>query len=117
MAKGKINPDDHAGLFEVVLRFEPRDGGEPEECVTTPSMWATADEWADGLRVGPKPHSNAWVAAKMTDAVFLQAAMAAGIVKPGPIDLVRIAEMNNLFEVVDVKAVSEAAEGDGAGNA
>ena len=116
MATDKINPDDYTGLFEVVLRFEPRDGSEPEECVTTPSMWASADEWADGLRMGPKPHSNAWIAAKMTDAVFLQAAMAAGIVKPGPIDLVRIAEMNNLYEVVDVKA-SAAAGGGEAGNA
>lgn len=99
------------GLFEVALRFEPRDGSEPVEAVTTPSMWALADEWADGLRVGDKPHSEAWVAAKMTEAVFLQAAQREGLVRPGPITLVKISEMTNLYEVSEIAAGEVEPEG------
>ena len=99
------------GLFEVALRFEPRDGSEPVETVTTPSMWALADEWADGLRAGSAAHSEAWVSAKMTEAVFLQAAQREGLVRPGPITLVKISEMTNLYEVSEVAAGEVEPEG------
>ena len=99
------------GLFEVALRFEPRDGSKPVETVTTPSMWALADEWADGLRTGERPHSESWVSAKMTEAVFLQAAQREGLVRPGPITLVKISEMTNLYDVSEVAAGEAEPEG------
>lgn len=103
------------GLFELVLRFEPRDGSPAAEAETTPGMWGIADEWADSLRAGERPHTAAWVNAKMTDAVFLQAAVDAGLMSHGPITLERIAQMNNLYEVADATPAPEG--GEDAGNA
>lgn len=106
----------NTALYELELLLVPRDGSEPVAVTTTPSMWALADEWADTLRVGPAPHSEWWLGRKMADAAALQAAQASSLVRPGAISLELIAEMNNLYKVVDQD--EDGGEGaDDAGNA
>lgn len=104
--------DKKTGLYEVEFQYAPRAGGKPVLAVTTPSMWARADEWSDTLRVGAEPHSQAWVTAKMVDAARLLAAQAAGIVRPGALSLELIAEMTNAWEIRDTSA-EDAPGGDG----
>ncbi len=84
------------GALEVTVVFEPLAGGAPVEGVTTPSMWAVADEWCDTLRADGS-HTDRWLELKMVDAICLQAAQAEGLMRGGAPTLARIAELKNLY--------------------
>jgi len=84
------------GALEVTVRFEPVDGGAPVEGVTTPSMWAVADEWCDTLRAEGS-HTDRWIELKLVDAICLQVAQAEGLMRGGAPTLARIAELKNLY--------------------
>lgn len=78
------------------------DDGRVVETVTTPSMWAIADEFIDGLRMSGR-HTEAWIVRKMTFAIQMQAAQAEGLFPDGPLSVERIAEFLNLCKVETVK--------------
>ena len=95
------------GAFEFLLRFTPTDGGETVEVVTTPSIFALADEWADTLRA-KGDHTSEWVDQKFGGAMFLLGAMEAGLMPDGPITLASIAEVMSRYEV-DMQTADEVA--------
>lgn len=109
------------GMLEYEITFIEIATGKETKAVTTPSMWALADEWADRVR-GRGGHTPAWVNAKMGQAIWLQAAQDAGLVDGDTIDLVQISEMMNRYEVeVSTSTETEAedptvtGQGDGLG--
>ena len=93
------------GAFEFLLTFTPNDGGEPVEIVTTPSIFALADEWADRLRAAGD-HTPEWVDQKFGGAMFLLGAQEAGLVPSGPITLASIAEVMSRYDI-DMKTADE----------
>ena len=94
------------GNFEFLLTFTPQDG-DPVEVVTTPSIFALADEWADTLRA-KGGHTDEWVDQKFGGAMFLLGAQEAGLMPDGPITLEAIAEVMSRFEV-DMQTADEVA--------
>lgn len=96
------------GHLENAYRIRHIDGREALT-VTTPSMWALADEFADGLRVSGH-HSEGWILRKMTFAIQMQAAQAEGLFPAGPITLERLTEFLNVCDVEEAEA--EAPEAD-----
>ena len=109
----KTTKKEKRGFFEDLVMFTPRDGGKTVELQLSPSKWAQADEWVDGLRaesqrIGKdkdgKPvvvstHTEGWLNIKMTHVACLLAAQEAGLMPPSFITLEAIAEMINLYEV------------------
>ena len=126
----KDNNGRRQGVFEFPVEFVPMDGGEPVEVWTTPSDWALADEWVDGLRAASlkttvaddgqvvlvSTHTDAWLNSKMTSAAHFLAAQSAGLMRPGPIDLGALVEMQNLYEVRDVATAEDADQPPEGGN-
>ncbi|RDB70677.1 hypothetical protein [Eggerthella sinensis] len=90
------------GNLENAYRIVAPDGREAVT-VTTPSMWALADDFADGLRLSGR-HSELWILRRMTFAIQMQAAQAEGLHPDGPITLERIIEFVNLCKVDNVPA-------------
>lgn len=86
------------GAFEFLLTFTPHDGGDPVEVVTTPSVFALADEWADTIRARGE-HTDEWVDQKFGGAMFLLGAQDAGLMPSGPITLAAIAEVMSRYDV------------------
>lgn len=105
MAKTKL------GAFEFRLTFRPADGGEERTIVSTPSMFALADEWADTLRAAGG-HTEDWVNAKMAGAIFLLAAIELGLVDSQPVTLGGVAQVMNDFDV----DMDDGSEGGGEAN-
>lgn len=93
------------GNLENAYRITAPDG-RAAVTVTTPSMWALADDFADALRLSGK-HSEIWILRRMTYAIQMQAAQAEGLHPDGPITLERVYEFLNLckVEVVDAERI------------
>lgn len=98
--------DTRPGALEIRFSFTEVNDGAVTEAYSTPSMWALADEWSDALqarsydeKTGRFEHTDEWVRVKMLDAIALQAAQEAGLLRPGAISLDRIAVMKNLYTV------------------
>lgn len=88
------------GNLENAYRIVGPDGREAVT-VTTPSMWAVADEFADGLRASGT-HTELWILRKMTFAIQMQAAQAEGLHPEGPVTLDGICEFLNSCKVEPV---------------
>lgn len=86
------------GALEWGLRFTPHGEGRETETVSTPGMWALADEWADGLRASGG-HTDGWCALKHGQAVYLLAAQREGIMPAQPLSAEAIAELMNRYDV------------------
>lgn len=104
------------GALEMRVLIEPRDGSEPTDTTTTPSMWAAADQWLDGL-LWEEPHTRAWIDQKLVQGIYLQAAQSEDLMRAGDLSLERIAEFVNLYEVTplddDGNPIEPEAEGGG----
>lgn len=99
------------GPLEQRMKITTMDGREAVT-VTTPSMWALADEFADELRRSGR-HTEAWVMRKFGMAIQLQAARAECLFPDGPITNGTIAEFINSCTVEnlpDEDAPGESAE-------
>lgn len=105
MAKKKL------GAFEFHLVFAPTGGGDPVETVSTPSMWALADEWVDGLRAAGG-HTAEWYDRQLGSAIFLQAARDLGLAPEGELSVAAIAEVLNAYDV----EIADEHEPEGGGN-
>ena len=92
MAKKKL------GALEFELTFSPYDGGKAVKTVTTPSMWALADEWVDSLKAAGG-HTSEWYDSKLGGAIFALAAMDLGIIPEAPLGVAPIAELLNAYDV------------------
>lgn len=98
--------DSRLGMLEYHLTFKPFDGSETVETISTPSMWALADEWVDELRAQGK-HTDSWYDTKLGGAIFLLAAQEAGLVPAGPITVSAIAEVINAYDIDMVEPESD----------
>lgn len=90
------------GNLENAYRITAPDG-RTAATVTTPSMWALADDFADRLRMSDR-HSEIWILRRMTYAIQMQAAQAEGLHPDGPITLERVYEFLNLCKVEELDA-------------
>lgn len=95
------------GALEFELTFTPYDGGKPAKTVTTPSMWALADEWVDSLRAAGG-HTAEWYDSKLGGAIFALAAMDLGLMPEQPLGVAPIAEVLNAYDI-DMKTADEVA--------
>ena len=86
------------GAFEFKLTFTPNGGGDPVETVTTPSIFALADEWVDTIRAEGK-HTPEWCDRQFGGAMFLLAAQDLGLAPKGPITVEAIATLLNAYDV------------------
>ena len=86
------------GAMEFRLTFTPMDGGEPVEVVSSPSMFALADEFTDTIRA-KGGHTEEWMSSKLAGAIFVLAARDAGLMPDGPLDLASIAEVMNAYDI------------------
>lgn len=98
------------GMLENAVRITAKDG-RSVETVTTPSMWALADEFCDTIRL-TKKHTEAWVLRKLGFAINMQAARAEGLFEDGPIDLDSIAQFLNDCTVEAVASQKAGADGE-----
>lgn len=85
------------GPLEQRMKITHMDGREVVT-VTTPSMWALADEFADDLRHSGR-HTEQWVMRKFGLAIQMQAARAEGLFPDGMITNGSIAEFINTCTV------------------
>lgn len=85
------------GILESAIEITTLDG-QKTKTITTPAMWALADEFADSLRM-EGGHSEQWIIRKLSFAIHMQAARAEGLFPEGPIDTASIAEFLNACEV------------------
>ncbi|MBQ9002520.1 MAG: hypothetical protein IJ087_11775 [Eggerthellaceae bacterium] len=98
MAKRANNGSGKLGSLEMRILIKPRDGSEPTETTTTPSMWANVDQWLDSL-LWDEPHTQAWVERKLLQGIYMLAAQSEDLMRPGEVTLGRIADFINLYEV------------------
>ena len=86
------------GSLEMRVLIKPRDGSEPTETTTTPSMWASVDQWLDSL-LWDEPHTQAWVEQKLLQGICMLAAQSEDLMRQGEVSLGRIADFMNLYDV------------------
>lgn len=98
------------GMLEKAIRITSKDG-RCVETVTTPSMWALADEFCDELRL-TKKHTEAWILRKLGFAINMQAARAEGLFDDGPIDLASLAEFLNDCTVEAIESETDSSGAD-----
>lgn len=90
---------------DLIYRITADDGEKQTVCDSTPSMWADADEWVDGLMASGK-HSFEWMLNKRLHAIAYLALQDNGVLDFGDLSLVSIAEMLNAFDI-DVDTIDD----------
>lgn len=88
------------GSLEIAFRLTPN-GGEPVVTVSTPAMFALADEFADTLRA-LGGHTDQWINSKFVAAIAVQAMQAEGLAPAGELSLGLIAAAINICDFEDV---------------
>ena len=102
------------GAFEYAIRIKNLRTGKSAETVTTPSMWATSDEWIVTLRARTRgEHTVEWFGIKQANAIFMLAAIREGVFEMRGLSLESIAEFMNECEVEDIDSVPVKADGEG----
>lgn len=102
------------GAFEYAIKITNVKTGKSVDTVTTPSMWATSDEWVDTLRARTRgEHTHEWYGIKQANAVFMLAAIREGVFDKRGLSLEHIAEFMNECEVEDIDSVPVKADGEG----
>ena len=96
------------GALEFKLTFKPYSGGKPIQTVTTPSMWALADEWVDSLTAAGG-HTAEWYDAKLGGMLFALAARDLGLIPDGELGVGSIAEVLNAYDI-DMESGDEPGE-------
>lgn len=101
------------GALEFAFKITERATGEETVVMSTPSMWALANEYQDKLLAGGK-HTNGWALGKYITVLSMLAAAKAGLIKQpkGIPTLDEQAQFVNLFDVSEVSEEYAEAEGD-----
>lgn len=101
------------GRLEFAFELTEADTGEKKTVVSTPSMWAIANEYQDSL-IAEGGHTGSWVMAKYLNVLVMLAAARAGLIAEpkGVPSLEEQAEFMNRYSCEDVSAQYKKAASD-----